>query len=262
MKILSYRGPWGFAVTDLGKRLENRTWSWLKHGLEKFREHVAADDWLGIHQSATPPKGYDVAGVLASSGLTELPEGAMIRGHIIGVSKIIDILRTDELQTIVENTEDLAFPHYVIRPEDYERFVRKSKVAPKQDDNEHLARLDQLRRWWMGPYALVHGIVLKFSTPIKASGALGLWESGPELDERIREQMTHASHRIVFGIERPLKESIKIIEDASMPPGTMDLRLDDQVVRLENIEMSGPMPTEQLSMFTEIPPPKRGGSLH
>lgn len=180
MKALSLRQPWAYAVLALGKCIENRRWLWLKHG---FRDDGCAGirrgEQIALHASATKPKDYDWDGVEASIDrfLTadERDTVDVQRGHIIGTARVVDILRTDDARSIVEGNEE-KFPHYVIRPDDYARFVRKSAVLPKQDDPEYLNQLQQLKSWWLGPYAFVLEDVQMAINPLPAKGALGFWE--------------------------------------------------------------------------------------
>lgn len=264
MRALSFRQPWGYAVTHLGKRLENRIWRWLQHGHGKFiMNHPGPDEPFALHVSSTQPKDYDIGGVMASARLKMLPPEADLRGCIVGTARVIDVLRTDEKQTIVENTQDLPFPHYVIRPDDYARFVRKSQVVPKHQDPEHLMQLEQLRRWWMGPYAFVLTDVRVFPEPIKASGALEFWEIPDTLMDRVRHQMelsTPAPEMTARLIEIPNAAApMVLVTDPAMPPDAFEMRSAAETVRVEDV---GPMPTQQLDMFGGAQPSPKKSGLH
>lgn len=192
MKALSLRQPWGFAVSHLGKRIENRIWKHLKHGFDRINSGgIVRGEQIAIHASQTKPKDYDWDGVEHAIGrrLTEDEQDTVDvqRGHIICTADVIDILRTDERMTIVGGNEE-KFPHYVIRPDDFARFVRKSAALPKQSDPEYLERLEQLKCWWLGPYAFHLANVRGVATPIPASGALGFWEVPTEMMTKILAQ--------------------------------------------------------------------------
>lgn len=226
MKALSFRQPWGFAVTHLGKRIENRVWTWLKHGYKRFveAEHLHAGEVFAIHASATKPEPYDFEGVETAAGVAfeMLPAEASIRGKLIGVATVIDVLRSDG--KIVDGTAEKKFPHYVMREDDRQRYLAGS--GPKL--------LDQLMRWWLGPYALVLDNVRILPTPLEAKGALGFWTMPPELEKSVTDQLGDLRSHLVG--------------DPQMPPGTVELRSGDK--------------RQQMTLFSDPPAKKERGGLH
>lgn len=235
MKGLSFRQPWGYAVTHLNKRLENRVWKWLRHGHGKFCEHLKPNELFAIHASSTKPMEVDVAGVKASSGLETLPELADTKGAIIGVASVIDVLRSVDPPLIVEGTEGLEFPHYKLRDDDRERFFQQQGA-------------EQLAKWWLGPFALVLGNVIPLPTPITVAGALGFWEVPKDIEAQIWAQL---AKDIVIG-----EHKIVVTIDAGMPPGVIELRSGDQVARIDT------RPAEQLGLFGTPAPTKKTRGLH
>lgn len=223
MKALSFRQPWGFAVTHLGKRIENRVWRWLKHGHAKFIEaHPKPGEYFAIHASSTKPEDYDIAGVEQAAGIARngLPEQAFLKGQIIGVAQVVDVLRSNG--EIVDGTADKPFPHYVMCEEDRIRYLA---------DESHT--LTQLLNWWLGPFALVLDHVRVLPTPIPASGALEFWVVPPEMEAKIVNQLQDLRSFIVG--------------DPAVPPGVVEVRNDDQ--------------RSQMTLFDE-PAPKKSNRLH
>jgi hypothetical protein len=182
VKALSLRQPWAWAILCAGKRIENRRWPWLKHGfLNDETSGIRRNERIALHASATKPKDYDWAGVEHAIGrpLTEDEQDTIDvqRGHVIGMACVRDVLRTDLEMTIVE---DAAFPHYVLRPDDYKRFVGAYGTE------QHARGLDQIKRWWLGPYAFqLADEVSAIATPIPAKGALGFWTVTDAMRDRM-----------------------------------------------------------------------------
>ncbi len=260
MKGLSLRQPWAWAVTHLpppiAKRIENRAWPWLDKGfVNGASSGIKQGELIAVHASKTAPKDFDWAGVCEAMGRpfsqTEIDQVHAQRGHITGTARVVDILRTDAACTVTEGTADKPFPHHVIRPDDYARFVRKSAVLPKQDDPEYLAQLDQLKRWWMGPYAFHLADVTRFAAPIAASGALNFWEVPAEMAERVEYQRSLA-------IASAHDQVVKMIEvDPKTPPGTVEIHSGTSTGRITNIGTA----QTQTTMF-DVPVVKKPGGLH
>lgn len=188
MKGLSFRQPWGWAITyvegAIAKRIENRTWRTLKGGLPPVNMPLDTD--FAIHVSATKPYDDDYDGVLAGIGAPDPfnpPPTFDLRSAIIGVAQIAMVLRCVGAMTIVDGTEDKPFPHYVINPSDRDKFLYDLRL-PLTTAERH----DQLRRWWLGPYAFVLWNVRKLREPIlEVKGALNFWDVKPEHEARIKE---------------------------------------------------------------------------
>lgn len=254
MKALSLRQPWGYAITHLGKRIENRTWKYLAN-LKLGDKELMPGDRVALHVSATPPKDYDTEGVLQASGARDLPDEAFQKGAIIATFQLAGILRTDEKQTIIEGTQDKPFPHYVMRPDDHQAFIKR------YGDPGEARQLEQIRRWWMGPYAIVVDDVMVFPEPVTGiAGALGFWRIGDADLPRVQAQMAIAtpaqepdwfkhSLAIATAHDTVLKigeVTIPVEIDPTMPPGQLKIKRGT---------------SEQLVLFAD-PPKKERGGLH
>lgn len=266
MKGLSLRQPWAWAIShlpeDIAKRLENRTWRQLRDRFDKIP--VQPGEVVALHASKTEPEDFDWDGVQHAIGrsLTDAEQTLIDqqRGCITAVMTIRDVLRTNETQDIVD---DGHFPRYVLREGDQQMFVNALGPGAAYD-----RQLEQIRRWWLGPYAFWVDDVKALEIPIKHQGALMFWE----VSEIAVERITNDLKKPTDGLKIP------VICDPSLPPGTAEVRSGDQVVRITDIKMGGTAPEpaheirpekrdlvggrEQLSMFGDAPAPKKPGGLH
>lgn len=102
MKSLSIRQPWAFAITHLGKRIENRSWAPTFRG--RFLIHAAKGMSRAEYQHAA---GFMVArglatvaglealqqSILGSTPAAVLPEFAgLLRGGFVATARLIDVL--------------------------------------------------------------------------------------------------------------------------------------------------------------------------
>lgn len=167
MKALSLRQPWAFAVLSLGKRLENRVWRALNKGfLDGVNSGIQKGELVALHASKTDPEAADWHGVEHAIGreLTgdEMDIIDVQRGHIIGVMRIVDIMRCEP--TMEAHTKPNSFPLYTLRSDDRQRLLSRD-----------LSWQDQIKDWWLGPYAFVLEDVRALSLPCAARGALAFW---------------------------------------------------------------------------------------
>jgi hypothetical protein len=191
VKALSFRQPWGWAITDLedhqAKRLENRVWRNLKNGLTDKMMPLHTD--FAIHVSKKNPFDYDYDGVAEGIGcdvkfLEETP-AATLKSAIIGVAQIHMVLRCIDTMDIEEPTHAIPFPHYFLNPSDRDKFLY-DLTLPWTTAQRH----EQLKRWWYGPYAFVLKNVRKLREPVlEVSGALNFWQVPDDIVGKIREQL-------------------------------------------------------------------------
>lgn len=190
MKALSFRQPWGWAITDvepawIAKRIENRVWRQLKNG----RLPIPLNTDFAIHVSASSPRYEDVDGVMSSLDIDTLPPPAVLASAFIGTAQIAMVLRCKEEQ---RNLSKISFDlllekggPWEIDPQDQEKFLYDLKL-PLSTDQRH----NQLRRWWLGPYAFVLNNVKKLREPIlEVKGALNFWDVNPEHIVQIQERL-------------------------------------------------------------------------
>lgn len=171
-RALSLTQPWAYAITHLGKRIENRlAWRGCKH---------RGPIWL--HASATKGRAFEecadgLARVLVSAGrkverdaMLEGPTpllktshgyyspGSITMGAIVARATIVDV---------IENERD---------------FTRWVDAGGERDRSE---RIYQGQHWWFRGFALVLDDVIEID-PVPAKGALGLW--------RVPETIADAAH--------------------------------------------------------------------
>lgn len=90
MKALSIRQPWAWAIM-MGKDIENRTWSAVKHGLdEKGRFAVHASKGM------TQKEYEDVSFFLAGQRMICPPAADLERGGIIGTVELVEVVRKSD----------------------------------------------------------------------------------------------------------------------------------------------------------------------
>lgn len=250
MKALSLRQPWAYAVTHLGKRLENRVWKWLRSGLTR-------GDTIALHASKTKPEDYDTAGVIQSAEYLDaiLPEAAYTKSVIVGTAKICAVLRTTEPPTYdVDDTQDHPFPHFVMRDDDHAWFLGCGASPEEQRE--------QLRRWWLGPYAFWFDEVMVFAEPVTCGGSLGFWEIPVDVMTLVEAQIAKAVpaehpnwHRRSLAIATA-HDTVVSIQPALPPPtNTLTMRQNQSTVPITNKEKA------QMTLF-EDPSPKKRGGLH
>lgn len=179
MKALSVRQPWGYAITHLNKRLENRRWRWLRHGVDSLRKQIGEREWVALHASSARSDDADWDAVQELGELTEFPDEAYIQGAFIGVFRIADVLRAKEPMEIVEPTIALPRPHYAFHEGDALRIM----------DLVGEASFRPFIKWWTGPHALVLADVLPLTTPLGFKGALGFWQVPNLLGAQIGQQL-------------------------------------------------------------------------
>lgn len=193
MKGFSFRQPWGWAITDvtpaeIAKRIENRVWRNLKHGKPPIPLHTD----FAIHVSASKPGAWDLEGVMSALDVDALPPEATRASAIIGVAQIAMVLRCKEEQ---RNLHKSAFDQLLAKggpweldPQDRDAFVFDLKHPLTREQ-----RYEQIRRWWLGPYAFVLDGVRKLREPIlEVKGALNFWDVKPEHEARIKELLSCA----------------------------------------------------------------------
>lgn len=145
MKALSIRQPWGWAILEAGKRVENRTWPATHRGPVLL--HVSASMTLVEWQDAVDD--MRALGCIGTHDPVPLP-GVLPRGGVIGQARVIACL-------------DKA------RPLDAQIPARAS------DATREALGLAYDSPWFVGPY----GHVLADVTPLpftRAKGALGYFE--------------------------------------------------------------------------------------
>ncbi len=180
MKALSLRQPWAWAIARAGKRLENRTWVSLRGGIKSV---PVAGQHIAIHASKTQPMLEDELGCLAASGVGALPAEAQVYGAIVAVAKVVDVLRC--VASVASEREDggEVWPRHEIDMGDWIRFESTWPRGPTD-------AADQVKRWWLGPYALVLDEVYAFE-PITeyqggaVKGALGFWNVPTDLEHLV-----------------------------------------------------------------------------
>ena len=153
-RAISIRQPWAWAITDLDKRVENRTRKYAYRG-ELF-----------LHASATlcASGGVDYLRELLSE-----PETARLgavedlpRGAIVGVCTFVRCQETF--------------------------LVNESPVIPSASGGSR-TRPDQARWAEAGAWWLVLDNVRKLPEPVPCRGMLGLWPVPVDVERRVREQL-------------------------------------------------------------------------
>lgn len=84
---LSVRQPWAWAIVHASKPVENRSWKKGNPGL-KFRGDVCVHASKGM----TRAEYEEAADFMASIGITVPPAADLLRGGIVGVTCIVDIV--------------------------------------------------------------------------------------------------------------------------------------------------------------------------
>ncbi|MFW6184454.1 MAG: hypothetical protein ACOC8X_11710, partial [Chloroflexota bacterium] len=140
-----------WAITDLDKRVENRTW---KPPLDVQGERIA------LHAS----KSYDSDGhgTCATLARQNIPIAALPSGAIVATALVAGWLHLLPDEGPQRNV--------IARPAELKRYV---------DD-----------RWFFGPVGWILDDVRKLPEPIPCSGALGLWRVPDDIVKQIEETVT------------------------------------------------------------------------
>jgi hypothetical protein len=84
---------------------------------------------------------------------------------------------------------------YGLDPQDQERFLydMQLKDLPLGGMVGHVEGLsnrhDQIKRWWLGPFALVLDDVKPLAQPIPIGGRLYFWDVPPDVEGQVKEQL-------------------------------------------------------------------------
>lgn len=136
MKALSIKQPWLWAITDLNKRVENRTW---KPAYKIVGQRIA------FHASKQDdPHGENAIYYLAGPGL---PPEDIPRGAIVATARLCGWFDGDGYRFI------------------WGKFI----PTFEQGDFVH-------NKWFFGPIGWVFDDIQKLSEPIPCRGARGLWD--------------------------------------------------------------------------------------
>ncbi|GGE79250.1 hypothetical protein H1W37_19375 [Stappia taiwanensis] len=85
---LSIRQPWAWSIIHAGKDIENRSWQAVNHGLRR-RGPVCIHAAKGMTRS----EYEEAADFMASVGVECPPPAALLRGGIIGVATVVDVVK-------------------------------------------------------------------------------------------------------------------------------------------------------------------------
>lgn len=157
MHALSIKQPWAYCITDLSKRVENRTWRPpMKFIGERIAIHASKkhemDDWIEAMERGLPYAEFDDL-------FESVPTGA-----IVGTARLIGVV------------DDRKPARHFIAP---------GGVVLDSGDYEYDLELDP---WWIGPVGWIFDDVVKLNTPIQISGKLGLWGVPDGYVEWIRKE--------------------------------------------------------------------------
>ncbi len=152
MKALTLKHPWAFAIANLGKRIENRTWKPPASIVGQF---------IAIHGGAAP---YNRARMRET-----LRDARLITQHIPGAAELtFQALGSDA------RLRDMITPGVVC--------VAKVTGYVERSHNP----------WFTGPYGWTLEDVFTLSTPMQCKGAQGLWELPSPIIEAIRSEWAAA----------------------------------------------------------------------
>lgn len=88
---LSVRQPWAWSIIHAGKDIENRSWHAVNRGLAR-RGRVCVHAAKGMTRS----EYEDAADFMASIGVECPPPAELLRGGIIGVVDVVDVVKQHE----------------------------------------------------------------------------------------------------------------------------------------------------------------------
>lgn len=167
---LTLRHPWAYAIRDLGKNVENRSWAAPKNMIGQY---------IAIHGGAVP-KGanleqahyewHDIANGLNSGTLTKhlaldvRNEIKFRLGRLKGKDTGISV-------------GQVIIPGIVA--------VAKLESCLKLNDLDSSHELHQ-NPWAFGPWCWVLTDIVRLEQPIPCKGAQGLWELPPDVLEAVR----------------------------------------------------------------------------
>jgi len=152
LRALTLWRPWSFAVTDLGKRIENRPWS---------APQPIMNQYLALHAGKTYDKGC--VALMRELGLPEPPPSENCPQGIVAVCKV-----RGSYSAIVENEQQLERLRDVV-----------GGIYPDQ------------RQWVFGPSCWVLDEVTPFE-PVPCKGAQGLWTVPEDILVLVRERWNTA----------------------------------------------------------------------
>lgn len=160
MRVLSIQEPWAYAITDLGKRIENRLWSTSYRGrfaihatkpknLEEFRFDLATCDRMsGMQISGAAADTHAQAELYKQLEQQLVPQISKFQASIIAVADLWDVVTVSD------------------------------------------------SKWFVDGFGLVFGNVVKLSEPVVCKGQLGLWEPDEVLLAKIMNRVPglHKAH--------------------------------------------------------------------
>ena len=151
MKAITLKQPWAYAITDLGKNIENRNW------LPMLYRSSSKGETLAIHiGKAWDDSAWDR--IYRISGEHVPPKSQLITGAIIAVCDVVGWIGI--IKSVESTNGNIKKKHFVINP--------FSGFEPYKD-----MRLD---KWFFGSYGWILVNVRKFRNPIPYKGALGRWD--------------------------------------------------------------------------------------
>jgi hypothetical protein len=153
MRVLSIQQPWAYAITDLGKRIENRMWSTAYRGrfaihatkpknLEEFRFDLATCDRMsGMQISGAARDTHAQAKLYRQLEQQLVPMISKFEASIIAVADLFDVVTVSD------------------------------------------------SKWFVDGFGLVFGNVVKLREPVVCKGQLGLWEPDEVLLAKIMNRV-------------------------------------------------------------------------
>lgn len=153
MKALSIKQPWLYCITDLDKRIENRTWkppAWIIGERIALHSSKTMDDLMG-KRAASQLAGFKLSTVVDAMHLGAIVATAVVSGFI---------WRTPDGDGVTDG----------------EKFF----------SNIEFESLYPGSKWFVGPYGWLLNDVRKTPGPIYCRGALGLWNVTSTQQEQMK----------------------------------------------------------------------------
>lgn len=155
MRALTLRNPWAYAVTHLGKRIENRM---------QRPPAALVGKRIAIHAG----RGYDYEGsrwiVERGLGSPRVPDGYVnerveVRGAIVATAKIAAVSIEREREPDVIERREYDFGEDGAEDADAQRWMAEVASSP----------------WYVGPVGIVLADVVVLPKPVVARGMQGYW---------------------------------------------------------------------------------------
>ena len=152
MKAITLKQPWAYAITDLGKNIENRNW------LPMLYRSSSKGETLALHAGMSFDKEESWATILITSGVLPPSREKLITGAIVAVAEVVGWLE-------LTCTSHCANGNIEARYFDMHPFKNYTNYGS-----------NNYGKWFFGRYGWILANVRKLRVPIPYKGALGRWD--------------------------------------------------------------------------------------